>query len=127
MRLLFGVRIPDEASSVEIRPVFTGSSRPRPIFRGRLQPLGGQFDENFIYDKLARDRKFWRWIYSEERARRLRTERNGLRVRFKLTLFFFNRNDEIIYVDKENSQASLTTCEYEIFDNESDISQKRRY
>lgn len=126
MRLLFGLRVPEDACFVEVRPVFTGSSRPRLIFRGPLQKRGVALDENDIADALSQDVKFWRWIHSEERARRLWTERNGRVVRFRLALTFFNAESALIILDASTGRASLVTAQYETFDNETFVGRFRR-
>ncbi len=118
VRLLFGVRVPEDAHSVEVRPVFTGSSRPRLIFQGPLARYGQQLADNDIADALARDVRFWRWIRSEERARRLRTEHGGRVVRFRLSLTFRDGQSELIVLHPERGQTYAVTPRDEQFDNE---------
>ena len=118
MWLLFRVVVPDEAHVVEIRPVFTGSSRPRVMFRGPLIRHGRDLDDNDIADIIARDVRFWRWIRSEERARRLRTEHGGRVVRFRLSLTFRDGQSELIVLHPERGQTYAVTPRDEQFDNE---------
>lgn len=127
VRLLFGLRVPDDVHFVEVRPVVTGSCRPRLIFRGPLEARGVMLTDNDIADALARDLKFWRWIRSEERARRLRTEYSGKIIRFKLSLSFRDRESALIIVDPASGIASLITRNYETFDNETLIGTYGRF
>ncbi len=119
--LLFRVVVPDEAHVVEIRPVFTGSSRPRVIFRGPLVRYGHDLDDNDIADIISRDVRFWRWIRSEDRARRFRSLRNGSAVSFRLALWFFDENNKLITLDRTSGRTHAVTHSEEQFDNETSI------
>ncbi|MFO0655946.1 MAG: hypothetical protein U0787_12825 [Polyangia bacterium] len=64
------------------------------IFRGPLVRYGRDLDDNDIADIISRDVRFWRWIRSEERARRFRSLGNGSAVSFRLALWFFDENSK---------------------------------
>ena len=121
MWLLFGVVVPDEAHVVEIRPVFTGSSRPRVMFRGPLVRHGRDLDDNDIADIVARDMRFWRWIRSEERARRFRSLTHGHGVLFRLALWFFDENNKLLTLDRASGRTHAVTPSAEQFDNETSV------
>ncbi len=68
-----------------------------------------------------RKARFWRWIRSEERARRFRSLRNGSAVLFPLALWFFDENNKLITLDRASGRTHAVTHSTEQFDNEKNI------
>lgn len=99
------------ASLVEVRPVLTGSGRPRILFRGSLEENGVLLTEDAISDTITSDGKFWAWVDAQTRANRLPAGKGTETVSLKLSLSFLGHDGSVAVLDAVTGATSAITDE----------------
>lgn len=113
MRTLFGLAIPESATSVVVCPIL-GPGRTMSLYRGPLQEGESHVDEDFITGRVSANAEFWKYIDAKVREGKI-SGASGDVFHFKLSLKFLDSTGNACIVDPVGGETYKTAESFEFY------------